>query len=127
MINSSPPQRSSDLRKGSPLPHPRLSAREQVPGRQWCVFPIAVAHRTERCVTLMGLDPSRAPSALVERQVVALGVAVIELARPADALLGILDHLAPLGDPAAGARRRRSEEHPSELQSIMRSSYAVFC
>src|SRR3546814_7179236 len=101
MINSSPPQRSSDLRKGSPLPHPRLSSREQVPGRQWCVFPIAVAHRTERCVTLMGLDPSRAPSALVERQVVALGVAVIELAR--------------------------SEEHTSELQSLMRISYSGFC
>src|SRR3546814_15293316 len=44
-----------------------------------------------------------------ERQVVALGVAVIELARPADALLGILDHLAPLGDPADGARD--GEEH----------------
>src|SRR3546814_18159518 len=25
------------------------------------------------------------------------------------------------------ARRRRSEEHTSELQSLMRSSYAVFC
>src|SRR3546814_4152609 len=70
---------------------------------------MAVAHRTERCVTLMGLDPSRAPSALIERQVVALGVAVIELARPADALLGILDHLASLGDPAYGARD--GEEH----------------
>src|SRR3546814_18186910 len=57
----------------------------------------------------MGRDPSRAPAALVERQVVALGVAVIELARPADALLGILDHLAPLGDPADGARD--GEEH----------------
>src|SRR3546814_3186553 len=86
-----------------------MSAREQVPGRHWCVFPIAVAHRTERCVTLMGLDPSRAPSALVERQVVALGVAVLELARPADALVG------------------RSEDHTSEVQSLMRNSYAVFC
>src|SRR3546814_10649938 len=27
----------------------------------------------------------------------------------------------------AGAPRRRSEEHTSELQSLMRSSYAVFC
>src|SRR3546814_1545646 len=26
-----------------------------------------------------------------------------------------------------GARRHRSEEHTSELQSLMRSSYAVFC
>src|SRR3546814_1392905 len=27
----------------------------------------------------------------------------------------------------AGAHRRRSEEHTSELQSLMRISYAVFC
>src|SRR3546814_16848947 len=28
---------------------------------------------------------------------------------------------------AAGSRRDRSEEHTSELQSLMRISYAVFC
>src|SRR3546814_3598417 len=28
---------------------------------------------------------------------------------------------------AGGARARRSEEHTSELQSLMRISYAVFC
>src|SRR3546814_1704671 len=28
---------------------------------------------------------------------------------------------------AAAGHRRRSEEHTSELQSLMRSSYAVFC
>src|SRR3546814_1428955 len=28
---------------------------------------------------------------------------------------------------AAGGRNRRSEEHTSELQSLMRISYAVFC
>src|SRR3546814_6564395 len=40
----------------------------------------------------------------------------------------------PLSWPRAGARavlfgpaRRRSEEHTSELQSLMRISYAVFC
>src|SRR3546814_1237714 len=34
------------------------------------------------------------------------------------------------GDPhisVATADRRRSEEHTSELQSLMRNSYAVFC
>src|SRR3546814_7768354 len=38
--------------------------------------------------------------------------------------------LAPAGCGAAGspaARLRRSEEHTSELQSLMRISYAVFC
>src|SRR3546814_15855119 len=31
------------------------------------------------------------------------------------------------GDLARTARPRRTEEHTSELQSLMRSSYAVFC
>src|SRR3546814_6002037 len=33
------------------------------------------------------------------------------------------------GDPCGGndAERHRSEEHTSELQSLMRNSYAVFC
>src|SRR3546814_5485999 len=30
-------------------------------------------------------------------------------------------------DPAHGRQCRRSEEHTSELQSLMRISYAVFC
>src|SRR3546814_7896867 len=30
-------------------------------------------------------------------------------------------------DPGRGARVGRSEEHTSELQSLMRISYAVFC
>src|SRR3546814_4474469 len=31
------------------------------------------------------------------------------------------------GERARALRRRRSEEHTSELQSLMRISYAVFC
>src|SRR3546814_4510865 len=31
------------------------------------------------------------------------------------------------GAPSPGARESRSEEHTSELQSLMRISYAVFC
>src|SRR3546814_2825862 len=33
----------------------------------------------------------------------------------------------PATDPRAAAAQRRSEEHTSELQSLMRISYAVFC
>src|SRR3546814_8781576 len=33
----------------------------------------------------------------------------------------------PLGRRRMSARNRRSEEHTSELQSLMRISYAVFC
>src|SRR3546814_10614882 len=33
----------------------------------------------------------------------------------------------PGGEAPAGAMQERSEEHTSELQSLMRNSYAVFC
>src|SRR3546814_9196841 len=35
--------------------------------------------------------------------------------------------LVAADDEAAAAARKRSEEHTSELQSLMRISYAVFC
>src|SRR3546814_2623572 len=38
-----------------------------------------------------------------------------------------LDEFGPVGGAAARLRRDRSEEHTSELQSLMRISYAVFC
>src|SRR3546814_4612062 len=34
---------------------------------------------------------------------------------------------AVLGDQALGVTELRSEEHTSELQSLLRTSYAVFC
>src|SRR3546814_8467883 len=40
------------------------------------------------------------------------------------------EHTQPVSDPAyrhQPGRGRRSEEHTSELQSLMRISYAVFC
>src|SRR3546814_4758801 len=37
-----------------------------------------------------------------------------------------LPNVAPIG-PVALTRSTRSEEHTSELQSLMRISYAVFC
>src|SRR3546814_9014160 len=33
----------------------------------------------------------------------------------------------PAGIPTLSCQRKRSEEHTSELQSLMRNSYAVFC
>src|SRR3546814_4239564 len=38
-----------------------------------------------------------------------------------------LDHIPTGGASGVMALRRRSEEHTSELQSLMRISYAVFC
>src|SRR3546814_3328203 len=43
---------------------------------------------------------------------------------PGGAVEDVDGHLRGL---AVGARRGRSEEHTSELQSLMRISYAVFC
>src|SRR3546814_4568517 len=42
--------------------------------------------------------------------------------------IGRADHAGRPGhDMVAGEQRPRSEEHTSELQSLMRISYAVFC
>src|SRR3546814_8163489 len=47
-----------------------------------------------------------------------------QLARPAD---GAADHTACLSSVSFALPTLRSEEHTSELQSLMRISYAVFC
>src|SRR3546814_9142634 len=50
------------------------------------------------------------------------------LFRSADQLLpGQLGDRSAVADPGEADRGRRSEEHTSELQSLMRISYAVFC
>src|SRR3546814_5339732 len=41
--------------------------------------------------------------------------------------LGLSGRPSPIRREARPARRFRSEEHTSELQSLMRISYAVFC
>src|SRR5213596_263260 len=50
--------------------------------------------------------PFRAGSAPVDRYELPPGGAGVELARPADLVFGVADHLLPLGDPAYGARQR---------------------
>src|SRR3546814_10845919 len=57
---------------------------------------------------------------------------VLNRARPgpkvfAQAKPGFLKPLPPVCDDRHGAFGQRSEEHTSELQSLMRISYAVFC
>src|SRR3546814_9891954 len=45
-----------------------------------------------------------------------------------DAAVRLCDHADDVGRDGRGrCRPRRSEEHTSELQSLMRISYAVFC
>src|SRR3546814_8507695 len=47
--------------------------------------------------------------------------------RMQEAYEGVIDHFDRQGRACYGAGIRRSEEHTSELQSLMRTSYAVFC
>src|SRR3546814_6874434 len=56
------------------------------------------------------------------------GLAVYPLPLAVSAAYGLLIAIAFALPPLAAARRvPRSEEHTSELQSLMRISYAVFC
>src|SRR3546814_4222626 len=59
----------------------------------------------------------------VARQVVRLEIGVEHLARP----VGERVEFQPAGRTIELEARERSEEHTSELQSLMRISYAVFC
>src|SRR3546814_8709522 len=60
-----------------------------------------------------------------------VGVALNAMLNAAMDLVGIpwniLRFLTGSLAPSPGIRRGRSEEHTSELQSLMRTSYAVFC
>src|SRR3546814_2518091 len=58
---------------------------------------------------------------VVDRRAQALDAATMGLVVGAPALGGLA------GSRCAPHARRRSEEHTSELQSLMRISYAVFC
>src|SRR3546814_3128219 len=81
-----------------------------------CHARAAAAGRRYRCI-------DRVRAAAPGRHAVALAVRAVRVCRVAAA--GSADRF-----PAAGRRRAgagRSEEHTSELQSLMRISYAVFC
>src|SRR2546421_6662095 len=51
-------------------------------------------------------SPFSSGSAPVDRHELPPGGAGVELARPADLVFGVADHLLPLRDPAHGARKR---------------------
>src|SRR3546814_8151349 len=77
--------------------------------------------QVDRTVLAAWLGELGADAALVTQAGAAnTALEVLELARA---------HRLPLGDLVAAKAQRaaRSEEHTSELQSLMRISYAVFC
>src|SRR3546814_4670669 len=67
-------------------------------------------------------------AALVRQAIQKGGIEDLESIREAVEASGSLDYTAKLArDYVARAIKCRSEEHTSELQSLMRISYAVFC
>src|SRR3546814_6629316 len=95
-----------------------------VTGVQTCALPISIGHCTRHCGPTSQyprLRPSRA---------------VLSCAGAADLLSGNVGILTPPEQRPysnrphrgwSGGHSLRSEEHTSELQSLMRISYAVFC
>src|SRR3546814_8396759 len=92
--------------------------------------------RSTRTDTLFPYTPLFRSLEIIERrgapfqELVALAVALIlqldvlaECPRRAE----LVDHDAVVDDQVDRDQRVRSEEHTSELQSLMRISYAVFC
>ena len=82
--------------------------------RRWRGLDCGCARRRSRRASAgaVALDSGRGLFALLERHVGALGIARIELPRPSDLLVRILDHLVPLRDPADRARDREQRgEH----------------
>src|SRR6516162_8514345 len=101
---------------------PRAACRRACaqPTSCWRRYGRVGARAKARCSTSEGVTrrgvfqrqrepPTPSLLALLHRHVFTAGDAGIELARPADLLLRILDHLAPLTDPADGAGDR--EQH----------------
>src|SRR3546814_8948208 len=64
---------------------------------------------------------------LLDRALVAPGVQELLPHVSDDALPARRPLIVVVGAPALGVLAARSEEHTSELQSLMRISYAVFC
>src|SRR5436305_12821582 len=60
---------------------------------------LRVTRAPERTVTVQGTPATGWALALLHRHVVPAPLAGVDLARPGDLLLGVVDHLKPLGDP----------------------------
>src|SRR3546814_5356875 len=78
-----------------------------------------------------GARSQRHVAVLALRQLFALRAQELEAGDELDARLGgvddVVDEPALGGDVGVAEPLRRSEEHTSELQSLMRHSYAVLC
>src|SRR3546814_4224296 len=80
------------------------------------LFPYTTLFRSERFLTLCRRKGLRV-----------VGAAGVGGGGAASEPSGISTRASPLGTRRLTTHSRRSEEHTSELQSLMRISYAVFC
>src|SRR3546814_2131446 len=115
-----------------------MSRRPPESTRTDTLFPYPTLFRSDRGGTLellldaargatVGLGPGqfaggRSDLVQVQRRVLEAGQQLVEALDRAFVRLEVVDQV-----PAGRVRDGRSEEHTSELQSLMRTSYAVFC
>src|SRR3546814_3587873 len=68
----------------------------------------------------------RTPPGII-RSIRAAGIENMELYRAGNRMVMVIDAAEDFSFARTAAMDTRSEEHTSELQSLMRNSYAVFC
>src|SRR3546814_8499943 len=64
---------------------------------------------------------------VLERGIIFIDLTIAQVAALGVILAGVDEDSGGIGTQIAAAVAARSEEHTSELQSLMRISYAVFC
>src|SRR3546814_2285614 len=83
---------------------------------------------TPRFLRSQDIDVSPAEGALDQHEAQAQTTVLVSVDGAVAGVLAIADAIKPdARDAVAELKARRSEEHTSELQSLMRISYAVFC
>src|SRR3546814_7894475 len=87
----------------------------------------SLSHRRERAYSYpLSTAPSLAAAATM-RSEIPFSSSSVKLLSPGCSTTSSASDFCPSGTPCPVNRSNRSEEHTSELQSLMRISYAVFC
>src|SRR3546814_7692312 len=99
------------------------------PTPTYTLFPYTTLFRSASFPSTTNLRPTTCPTPMQRAPLLPTSPARFSTSSPIRALH--LSHLASLGGSSTASTRWRSsfrsEEHTSELQSLMRISYAVFC
>src|SRR3546814_10476451 len=110
-----------------------------VTGVQTCALPISPGSELPLFAAArareLGVEPDMALPATPPSEEVVADYQTVRLSLKDHPMTFLRDHLREQGilscaetqEAKSGAKVRRSEEHTSELQSLMRISYAVFC